>query len=101
MDLQEFKQQWDDQIFIPVMEIDAFDCRTGEDCHLLFNLRIEGDEIVATHPALNEEQETSEKVATTKVKIDLEFSLDENLQEVYNECLRQICLGSYYLVAMN
>jgi hypothetical protein len=45
---------------------------------------------------LTEEEEKSEKIAFDSVEIDMDFSLDENLQSLYDEIINSIIDSEFF-----
>ena len=50
----------------------------------------------ATHESLTYEQANSEKVAYVSIEIDEDFSLDANLQELYDKCNEAILQSDFF-----
>jgi hypothetical protein len=51
---------------------------------------------VAQHESLSTEQEQSDKIAFVSIDIDPDFSIDENLQELYSECNTAIIDSEFF-----
>lgn len=89
-------EQFETMNTLPIFEIPVTDIRTQDDEFLIFDISIQDDKFIAQHIALNQEQEDSNKIAFCSVDIDAFFSLDENLQELYSECIEAICNSDFY-----
>lgn len=81
---------------LPMFEIAVTDLRTKTDEYIIFDISIQDNKFIAHHIALNQEQEDSNKIAFCSVDIDTYFSLDENLQELYDECIQSIIDSTFY-----
>lgn len=94
--LIEFEKEWDAVTKIKIFEEKVIDKRTGEEDWIIFDISIQGRSFVAQHIGLTAKQEKSKFVATTKIVIDPDFSLDENLQELYSACIDAIIYSDFY-----
>lgn len=90
------KEQFDNVTLMKIFEVAVIDKRTNKEDYIIFDIEIEGNNFVATHIGLTEEQEKSSKIAFLLSEIDEDFSLDENLQELYNDCLQAILDSEFY-----
>lgn len=90
------REQFESMNKLPLFEIAVVDKRTQTDEYIIFNISLEGSKFIAQHIALNQEQEDSDKIAYCSVKIDSFFTLDENLQELYDECINAIICSDFY-----
>jgi hypothetical protein len=53
----------------------------------------------AEHVAFSIEENESIYVAAIKREIDLDFSLDENLQELYTDCINKLIENCYTILS--
>lgn len=90
------REQFENMNTLPMFEVPVTDIRTQEDEYIIFDISIQDNKFIAHHIALNQEQEDSNKIAFCSVDIDTYFSLDENLQELYDECIQSIIDSSFY-----
>lgn len=90
------REQFESMNTLPLFEIAVTDLRTQTDEYIIFNISIQDGKFIAQHVALNEAQQQSNKIAFCSVNIDMFFSLDENLQELYDECIEAINNSSFY-----
>ncbi len=81
---------------ITMFEEKVLDKRTQEDEYVTFNVGIVGRYLCATHVALNQEEEDSPLIANKSIKIDVDFSLDENLQTLYEVCIEALFNSEFY-----
>ena len=96
MKLSEFKQQWENITVLKIFEIEVLDKRTGENDCMVFDVSIRGRSFIAEHVALTEKQEKSKFIAFQKWIIDLDFSIDQNLQELFEKCQTAIIDSDFY-----
>jgi hypothetical protein len=89
-------KEWLDCDKIKVFEIPVTDKRDGSRDYLTFDLDIVDGNFVAQHEALNKEQRDSDFIASVKIAIDPDFSLDENLQELYSACVEALAESEFY-----
>jgi hypothetical protein len=89
-------EQFDSLNTLPLFEIETIDKRTNEIEHIIFNISIQNNKFRAEHIALNQQQEDSEKIAFCSTSIDSFLTLDENLQELYFECIEAINRSTFY-----
>ena len=87
---------WEKLEKIKAFEIEVIDNRTNEKDYILFNISLECDMFIAKHVALTKDQERSEKVSFVYIDIDWDFSLDENLQDLYDQCINAIAFSDFY-----
>ena len=84
---------------LKMFEIEVIDNRTNETEYIIFNISIEKNTLYATHEALTTKQEKSKKIAFVKVVLDNCFSLDENLQSLYDECITAILDSEFFTLS--
>jgi hypothetical protein len=94
--MQTIKEKFEALQLIKVFEIPVRDMRTGEGDYILFDIRIERNQFIASHVGLTQEQEQSDKVAFVSSDIDEDFSLDENLQALHELCVNAIIDSEFY-----
>lgn len=96
MKLSELKKQWDEVSLIKIFEIPVTHIITTEDTFIIFDIDIKGRSFIAQHEDLTFKDERSKKIPFCKITIDADFSLDENLQELYAECFEKINQSEYF-----
>ena len=93
------RTEWNEVTKLHLFEVEVINNRTGENDYIIFDITIENDKFVATHEALTEQERNSTKVAYKAVTIDPDFSLDENLASLYDECIDAICSSDFFQMA--
>ena len=89
-------EQWNLVGKIKVFEVEVLDKRTNENDFIIFGISIGKNKFRAEHVAFNEVEEQSKFIAFCETDIDTDFSLDENLQTLYSECIDAICCSDFY-----
>ena len=84
---------------IKIFEVEVIDKRSQETEYIIFDIAIDKNSFVASHESLTVKQEKSKKIAMIKQKIDKDFSLDENLQELYSMCIDAILNSDFFELA--
>jgi hypothetical protein len=97
----DFTNQFYNLGLINVFEVPVIDKRTNEQEYIIFSISIEGSHFVASHVALTEKQQKSRKIAYVKERIDTDFSLNENLQCLYDSCINAILGSDFYEFSNN
>ena len=77
-------------------ELAVTDKRTGEDTYLLFDIEVCEGELKATHEALTEEQEKSDKIAFLSVPIDSNFDLSAHLEWLFSNVQDKIICSDFF-----
>jgi hypothetical protein len=81
---------------IKCFEIEVVNLSNNKKDYVVFDIKIEGNEMYATHESLTYKQANSEKVAYISIKIDEDMSLDANLQELYDKCYEAILHSNFF-----
>lgn len=89
-------EQFESMDKLPMFEIAVTDLRTQTDEYIIFYISLEDSKIIAQHEPLNKKEELSDKIAFCSIDMDAFFSLDENLQELYSECINAIICSDFY-----
>jgi hypothetical protein len=89
-------EQFESLTTLPMFEIEVTDKRTNEIEYIIFNISIRDSKFRAEHIALNETQQQSNKIAFCSINIDSFLTLDENLQDLYDECINAIIESTFY-----
>lgn len=95
----DFLKQWNNVTKIKCFEIPVTDKRTNESDYIIFDITTDGKTFRAKHIGLTKEQEKSRKVAFVSTDIDLDFSIDENLQELYSACIDAIIESDFFEIS--
>jgi len=94
-------QQWEAVNKMNFFEIEVVDQRTNEQDYIIFNIdidsKVDGTPVFrAEHVALSEAEEKSPLVAFCYSEIDENFSLDQNLGSLMDECVDAIINSEFY-----
>lgn len=84
--LDEIAEAWESCTLEKMFEIPVTNKLTGEESYIIFDIALEDDKFIAAHEPLNQAQVESKFIACIERNIDPDFSLDENLQELYSDC---------------
>ncbi len=91
-------KEWEKCDKIKVFEFKVFNRVTREKEWITFDIELdtENNQFKAGHEALNQAEKDSEYIAYVTSAIDPDFSLDENLQELYDACTDAIELSEFF-----
>lgn len=67
--------------------VEVIDQRTSEHEYICFNIELHNQTFVAYHVPFNEKETKSKKVASCKYVCDVDFSIDANLEALYDVCI--------------
>lgn len=97
-DFQNFVKDFNSIERIIIFEVAVIDKRTGRKDYIAFDITInEADKtFVAQRIGFNEDEERSNNIAFTESAIDADFSIDENLQELYAECINDVMSSEFF-----
>ena len=90
-------KEWEDCTLEKIFEFEVIDKRNNFRDWITFHIEIVDNRFVAQHEALTQAQLDSNKIACTRIDIDTDFSLDENLQELYSACSDAIYNSEFYI----
>lgn len=96
MKKSEFISEWNQITLMKIFEVPVTDRRTGESDYIIFDISIRGRSFVAHHEPLSAKQARSKKISFVRVPIDFDFSIDSNLQYLYEECINAIINSEYF-----
>ena len=96
MNTTKIKAEFDSLKLERVFEEQVIVKTTGKIDYIIFDVEIVGDEFRAYHKPLNEAERLSKKIAFCSIEIDPDFSLDENLTELYAECQQAIFDSEFF-----
>ena len=88
--LVKFQNDWNNVNKFSMFEIEVINKQTSEQDWIIFNIELHGSTFYAYHVGLTEKQNKSKKVAFVKQVCDIDFSVDENLQSLYYNCIDAI-----------
>ena len=84
---------------IKIFEFAVIDKRTGEKSHVTFDIDIKDGLFVAQHEPLNDAQAKSGFIASVRCEIDPDFTLDENLLNLFDACQNAIAESEFFAEA--
>lgn len=96
---EKIAEEWAACDKIKIFEFAVIDKRTGEKSHITFDINIKDGLFIAQHEPLNDAQAKSGFVASVRCGIDPDFTLDENLQELYDACQNAIAESEFFTEA--
>jgi hypothetical protein len=94
--LDKITAEWNECSKLKVFEIHVIDKRTNEHGYIIFDISINKTKFIAEHEGLTEKECRSKKIAFESIKIDPDFSLDENLQCLYDVCICAIVTSEFF-----
>jgi len=94
--METLQQQWDAITLIKIFEIEVIDKRTGLKEYIIFDITMNKRYLIASHVALTTAEEGRNFIAFKAIEIDDSFTLDENLQELYEVCIESITNSDFY-----
>ena len=94
--LEKLKEDFNDLNKLKIFEIEVIDKINNEQEYIIFNIELKGNKLVATHEALTIKESKSKKIAYKCIKLDDCFSLDSNLEDLFNECNEAIMNSDFY-----
>jgi hypothetical protein len=97
--INQIKNQFQNSGKINCFEIEVVTKVTTKQEYIIFNVCIQKNSFVATFEPLTKKQDKSKKIAFVKQKIDSFFSLEGNLQSLYELCINQILQSDYFMLA--
>ncbi len=86
--MKQIVEEWENCDKIKVFEFEVIDKRTGEKGWVTFDIELDTEKgrLKAQHEPLNQTEADSKYIACKVCDIDPDFSLDENLQELWGIC---------------
>lgn len=79
-----------------IFEIEVMTKKTQENEYVVFYIEIQKNTLLALHESLNSKQEKSKKISFVKVVLNNSLSIDENLQNLYDECINAILKSEFF-----
>lgn len=98
--LSELKEKFNRYEGFKIFEVSVINKKTNEEDWVCFDISIVKNSLVAQHVALTEKEARSKKIATKKVVLDKDFSINENLLNLYDECLCALATSDFYSVGL-
>jgi len=94
--MQEFINEFNSIKKLPLFEIQVLNKETKDIDYIIFDISIRDGQLIAMHESLTKLEQESSKVATKSIDIDIDFSMDENLGELYDMCINAICNSDFF-----
>jgi hypothetical protein len=96
MTKKQFIQEWEQITLTKIFEFEVLNKKTQETDYVTFEIFIEGNRFKAWHESTTKKEAKSKKIAYVQIKIDFDFSIDRNLQELYEECTCKIIDSEFF-----
>tara|TARA_R110002072_G_scaffold264612_1_gene423378 strand:+ start:837 stop:1133 length:297 start_codon:yes stop_codon:yes gene_type:complete len=94
-----FQQQLNDSPLISVFEVEVTD-QDGQADYIICDISVRGNQLIAQREAVSKKEENHPYIAKSAIDIDAEvFSLDDHLQDLYDEIWHDIECGDLYDIA--
>tara|TARA_R110000822_G_scaffold20799_1_gene66376 strand:+ start:328 stop:624 length:297 start_codon:yes stop_codon:yes gene_type:complete len=94
-----FQQQLNDSPLISVFEVEVTD-QDGQADYIICDISVRGNQLIAQREAVSKKEENHPYIAKSAIDIDAEvFSLDDHLQDLYDEIWHDIECGDLYDLA--
>lgn len=90
------KQEFANIDKLRMFEIEVLNKETQETDYIIFDIELVKNTLIAKHESLTKKQEKSNKVSFVKVTLDKYFSLDANLEALYDECINAILNSEFF-----
>lgn len=94
--MEDFLKEWENIELYKIFEIEVKDLRTNKKDIIIFNISIDGTNFRAERIGLNQQEEESKKISFSSIEIDTDFSIDENLQALFDECQTAILISDFF-----
>jgi len=94
--LENFKNDFDNITLMKVFELEVMNKETKDLDYILFDISIKDSCLVALHEPLTIAEIKSDKIAFKSVEIDLDFSMNKNLENLYDACINAILNSDFY-----
>lgn len=94
--MRDLKKEFDEITLMKCFEIEVFDKRIKENDYVLFDITIDGNQLKASHIGLTTEEEQSKFIAFKTIDLDDCFSLDLQLQALYEKCSEAIINSDFF-----
>ena len=93
------QQQLNDLHAMPLFEIEVIDTAGNTD-YIICEISVRGNQLIAQREAVSKKEENHPYIAISAIDIDAEvFSLDDHLQDLYDEIWHDIERGDLYDLA--
>jgi hypothetical protein len=94
--MNNLKEQFNSIEKLKYFEVPVIDNRTNENEYILFDISLQKNTLVAQHESLTAKQSKSKKIAYVSEVLNNYFTIDENLQNLYDKCINAILFSEYF-----
>jgi len=94
--MKNLKSQFNEIENLKMFEIEVLNIKTGQKDYIIFDIEIQKNSLIAQHESLTLKQSKSKKIAFVKLALDNCFSIDENLQNLFDDCQSAILESDYF-----
>lgn len=94
--LIQFENDFNNIDKLKMFEIEVISKETKQTDYIIFDIAIEGLSFVAQHESLTTKQSGSKKISSISTRIDTDFSIYQNLEELYSACIDAICNSDFF-----
>ena len=92
------KQDFANITKLRIFEIEVMNKKTNDTDYIIFDIQLHKNTLYALHESLTVKQEKSKKVVFVKVVLDSCYSIDNHLQNLYDECINAIYESEFFEV---
>ena len=90
------QQTWDEISLLKLFEIEVLNKNTGKNEYIIFDIELIKNKLIAFHEPTTKKEAKSRNIATVQIKIDHDFSIDENLQRLFEGCQTKIIESEFF-----
>ena len=94
-----FEQQLIDSGKMPIFEIEVTNKLTNDKEYLVCEIGVNNNKLEATREPLTYKEQESDKIAFSSIDIDLDFTLDHHLEELYSEITTEIMQSDFFILS--
>ena len=92
--LEKFQSDWNEISKIKIFEVEVINRITNNHDYVCFDVELHGRTFVAYHVPFNKKETKSKKVANCKHVCDIDFSIDKNLEALFDVCISALISSS-------
>ena len=96
MTKQNFIKEWEQITLTKIFEFEVINKKTQNYDFVTFYIFLDGNKFVAYHEPTTKKEAKSKKIAYVQIKIDFDFSVDNNLAELYEECFDKLYNSEFF-----
>lgn len=94
--LEKFQSDWNKILKMKIFEVEVINKITNGHDYVCFDIELQGQTFVAYHVPFNEKETKSKKVANCKHVCNIDFSVDANLEALYDVCIDALISCDYF-----